>query len=135
MLPAFFLPFFGGILLIPAQAEEAPTLKNLGSLPSLRISRYGLPVNFAAVGGKCDAGSVQRNDRCMPEVRACCSNGGNCDEGETCTAGDLCSRSADDDSDCDPGTAVCGSRCMPSDAVCCGGGNYCDAGQICVEGG
>ncbi|EFQ33569.1 hypothetical protein CGRA01v4_13515 [Colletotrichum graminicola] len=127
MLPSFFLAFLGGILLIPAQAEEAPTLKSLGSLPSFRISRSGLPVSFAAVGGKCDTGSVKCNDRCMPE--------GECDGGETCTAGDLCSRSAGDVPNCDPGTTACGNRCMPSDAVCCDGGSYCDTGQICVEGG
>ncbi|KAK2005033.1 hypothetical protein LX36DRAFT_676622 [Colletotrichum falcatum] len=123
MLPPFSLALFGGILLIPAQAEQAPTLKNRGSLLSLRTSLSGLPVNFAAAGGTCDAGSVMCNDHW------------NCNEGETCTADGRCSGSLDDAPKCNPGTDTCGSRCIPSDAVCCEGGEYCDAGQVCVEGG
>ncbi|KAK1989025.1 hypothetical protein LZ30DRAFT_352162 [Colletotrichum cereale] len=131
LLPPFFLALFDGILLAPVQAEEAPTLKNRGSLLYPRTSLSGLPVNFAAVDGTCDVGSVRCNDHCMPEGKVCCASGGNCDKGQTCTADGFCS----DGPDCDPGTAACGSRCMPSDAVCCEGGNYCDAEQICVEGG
>ncbi|KAK2021120.1 hypothetical protein LX32DRAFT_605343 [Colletotrichum zoysiae] len=128
MLPPFFLVLFGGILLIAAQAEDAPTLKSLGSLPTLRISRSGLPVNSAAVNGACDARSVRCNGRCVPL-------GSNCCPGETCTADGVCSGRADHAPDCDPGTAACGSRCMPTDAVCCDDGSYCDAGETCVEGG
>ncbi|KAK2064789.1 hypothetical protein LY76DRAFT_586917 [Colletotrichum caudatum] len=138
MLPSFFLAFFGGILLIPAQAEDAPTLKSLGSLPSLRISRSGLPVNSAAVNGACDTRSVSCNGRCVPWGSNCCPVDGYCAANAYCSGngccplGKVCNGTP---TTCGDDEKQCGSYCMPASKVCCSNGGYCNEGETCTADG